>query len=988
MDRRVHGGIPEFTRRNPDDKSTVVVPAAVSQDPFRLLFEMSGDPMWLFDPARGVFVDCNRAAVELMRARGKDELLPRRPDELSPELQPDGVRSRDRAREITAESSARGRHLFEWWAKRLDGEVFPAEVTVTVVPVEGQLLHLTVVRDISERKRMEAGLRESQELLISIAEKLSEAIYRNSPSGGLTFVNPAYLRMFGYDSIEDLRRCPREQLYQDPMDRARLLELLSQEGGFTNQEVRYRRKDGSSFWGLSSSRAVYAADGLSISYHVGTILDITERKRAEDAIRDLNQTLERRIRERTAELSASEARLRTLVEHAPEAMVVFDAVSGRFEECNQNVVELFGLPRDQLLACTPADVSPPFQPDGRSSVEAAQAWIEATRRGQIPVFDWIHRHVSGRLIPCEIRLVRLPGEENSCRIRGSIIDNTDRRRREVVQRATYEISAAVQATVDLDTLYRRIHQIIQGLMPARNFYIALFEPATGLITFPYHVDEMSPHPEPLDPGTGLTGYVYRTGKPLLVNRRMRKRRVGEGVIFEGVQELPYVESGVPAAIWLGVPLLMHGRTLGVMAVQDYQSDEVYDQEHQQILMFVAEQTALAIDQKRAEQARRESEEKFRALFEASSQGVMLHDEEQFLEVNPAAVKILGFSSAEELVGKHPAESAAPIQPGGERAEVLARKFIADCLAHGSARFDWLCRNNRGRDIPVEVILTRIQWGGRQVIQAVINDITERKRAEAELLRALTRERELSALKSNFVSMISHEFRTPLSIIMSSAEILDSYFDRLDPVERQDQLRSIQKNSRRMARLMEDVLLLGQADAGKLEFKPALLDLRDFLTRLIEEILAATQHRCPIGLRAAGLPPLVQADERLLRHVFVNLLTNAVKYSADESPVDLQVETEGGELVFRVSDRGIGIPPQDLEWLFNSFHRGRNVGQRPGTGLGLVIVKRCVERHGGKVQLHSLEQEGTTVVVSLPLLTTDSVSAPAAPSLVTSTTDST
>ncbi|MCL4178395.1 MAG: PAS domain S-box protein [Verrucomicrobia bacterium] len=820
---------------------------------------------------------------------------------------------------------------------------------------------------------METGIvspfqsRENQELLASIADKLSEAIYRNSPLEGLTFVNPAYLRMFGYESLEDLRCRPREKLYVDPADRARLLGQLAREGGFTHEEVRYRRKDGSSFWGLSSSRAVYSPDGRTISYHVGTILDITERKQAEDAIRELNQTLERRILERTAELSASEARLRILVEHAPEAIVVFDGLSGRFDECNQNAVELFGLPRERLLECTPADVSPEFQPDGRSSAELARAWIEETRRGRIPVFDWMHRHASGRLIPCEIRLVRMPGEDNRCRIRGSISDNTERRRREVVQRATYEISAAVLATEDLNTLYQRIHEIIQGLMPARNFYIALLDAATGLIVFPYHVDEASPQPKPMNQNTGLTGYVFRTGKPLLVNRRMRKRRVGKGVIFEGVQESPYLEAGVPAAIWLGVPLIVHGRKLGVMAVQDYQSDEVYRAEHQQILMFVAEQTALAIDQKRADQARRESEEKYRALFEASSQGVMLHDEEQFLEVNPAAVKILGFASPDELIGKHPADSATPIQPGGEPAEVLSRKHIADCLAQGSTRFDWVCRNHQGQDIPVEVILTRIQWGGRQVIQAVINDITERKQAEAELLRALARERELSALKSSFVSMISHEFRTPLSIIMSSAEILDSYFDRLDPAERREQLLSIQKNSLRMARLMEEVLLLGQADAGKLEFKPAPLDLREFLGRLIDEIHAATQQRCPIRLHHGPLPASVMADERLLRHVFTNLLSNAVKYSADESPVDLQVEPEGVDLVFRISDRGIGIPPQDLAWLFNSFHRGRNVGHRPGTGLGLVIVKRCVERHGGQVQLHSLEREGTTVVVRLPLL---------------------
>src|SRR5262249_8363833 len=155
---------------------------------------------------------------------------------------------------------------------------------------------------------------------------------------------------------------------------------------------------------------------------------------------------------------------------------------------------------------------------------------------------------------------------------------------------------------------------------------------------------------------------------------------------------------------------------------------------------------------------------------------------------------------------------------------------------------------------VEILLTRIQWAGRQLIQAVFNDISKRKQAEAELLRTVAREKELGELRNSFVSMVSHEFRTPLGIIQSSAEILEDYLDQLEPAERKDHLQSIQKNTRRMAALMEEVLLIGSFEAGKVEFKPERLDLRHFLRRLVDEVLSVTNRRCPIDLLLQDLPP--------------------------------------------------------------------------------------------------------------------------------------
>jgi signal transduction histidine kinase len=230
------------------------------------------------------------------------------------------------------------------------------------------------------------------------------------------------------------------------------------------------------------------------------------------------------------------------------------------------------------------------------------------------------------------------------------------------------------------------------------------------------------------------------------------------------------------------------------------------------------------------------------------------------------------------------------------------------------------------------------------------------------------------LRSKVVARVSHEFRTPLAVIQSSAEILDDYLDQLEPAEREDHLQSIRKNTRRMAALMEETLLIGSFEAGKMEFKPGPVEIRPFVQRLVDEIRSATKRRCPIEFLVTGMPEMVYADERLLRHIFTNLLTNAVKYSDPERPVHFEIVGVSTDIVCTICDHGIGIPEADLEWLFNAFHRGCNVGDRPGTGLGLVIVKRCVDLHGGRIKVDSRVGKGTSVTLSLPLFSPESMTA--------------
>lgn len=246
------------------------------------------------------------------------------------------------------------------------------------------------------------------------------------------------------------------------------------------------------------------------------------------------------------------------------------------------------------------------------------------------------------------------------------------------------------------------------------------------------------------------------------------------------------------------------------------------------------------------------------------------------------------------------------------------------------------------------------------------DITDRKKSEAEMREALEQQKALNELRSRFVAMTSHEFRTPLAAILSAEELLRHYGDRLPADERVEVLDSISGGVQRMSRMLDRVLLLGKADAQMLEFKPHSLDLPALCRQLVEE--ARIQHpegKCEVIAEWGAGVGTGLYDEKLLRHVFGNLLSNAIKYSPNGGKVHFRVRRDGEETVFEVSDQGIGIPAEEIPHLFESFHRASNVGAIQGTGLGLAIVKNAVERHGGRIEVASRLGEGTTFTVRLP-----------------------
>lgn len=251
-------------------------------------------------------------------------------------------------------------------------------------------------------------------------------------------------------------------------------------------------------------------------------------------------------------------------------------------------------------------------------------------------------------------------------------------------------------------------------------------------------------------------------------------------------------------------------------------------------------------------------------------------------------------------------------------------------------------------------------------QALEQALRERQRAEAELRRALAKEQEFSELKTRFISTTSHEFRTPLTTILASSQMLERYRHKLDAIKQQTHLHRIQSAAERMTQMLDEVLTLSQAEAGKLAFYPAPLDLPQFCRELVEELqLTGGEEPRPIALTHAPSPHSAILDAKLLRHILVNLLSNALKYSPPDSPVRFSVCGQDTQAIFIIQDWGIGIPPRDREHLFESFHRATNVGASQGTGLGLAIVKQCVDLHRGEITVESALGEGTTFSVLLP-----------------------
>ena len=260
----------------------------------------------------------------------------------------------------------------------------------------------------------------------------------------------------------------------------------------------------------------------------------------------------------------------------------------------------------------------------------------------------------------------------------------------------------------------------------------------------------------------------------------------------------------------------------------------------------------------------------------------------------------------------------------------------------------------------------IKWKSQPAILITGANITAYKQQQTETVRALATQKELYNNKLKFVSMVSHELRSPLNIISFSTSLLKRHFNQWNETKKLEYFDRLQTAVGQLGNLMDEVLLIGRAESGKIKLNPQLLNVDTFCHELLAEIKLSQSDTCKINFVNQLERKTVVADNNLLKLVLVNLIGNAVKYSPEGSAIELIVTSDSQQIVFKVVDRGRGIPKTEQPFVFEPFYRSSNVGNSPGSGLGLAIVKKMVELQSGRILLESKVNQGSTFIIKMPL----------------------
>jgi len=394
---------------------------------------------------------------------------------------------------------------------------------------------------------------------------------------------------------------------------------------------------------------------------------------------------------------------------------------------------------------------------------------------------------------------------------------------------------------------------------------------------------------------------------------------------------PLVISAPQIRFYAGVPLLSSkGYALGTLCVLDYVSRKL-SQEQVEALRILGRQVSSQLESRRnlidlvrANETLQKSEERLRLLESVAvnaNDAIVITDAEpishpgpQIVYVNQAFTDMTGYS-LEEVLGKTPR-----LLQGAKTDYATLDKIRAALKAWQPVRVELINYCKDGSEFWVELSITPVtdQKGWYTHWISVQRDITERKQIEEEIFKALEKEKELSELKSRFVSMVSHEFRTPLTTILSSAELLEYYGHKSSEKEKLGCFHQIRTATLRMTQLLNDVLAINKAEAGKLEFNPNYLDLEKFCRALVEEMQCNSKKKHIISFSSQGQCTDTCMDEKLLLHIFTNLLSNAIKYSPQSDPIYFEVDCRNEEAIFQVKDKGIGIPIGTQQRLFEPF----------------------------------------------------------------------
>ncbi|MGE5352129.1 MAG: PAS domain S-box protein [Acidobacteriota bacterium] len=360
-----------------------------------------------------------------------------------------------------------------------------------------------------------------------------------------------------------------------------------------------------------------------------------------------------------------------------------------------------------------------------------------------------------------------------------------------------------------------------------------------------------------------------------------------------------------------------------------------------------------------QEALRNSRNFLNAIINCASDPMFVKDSShKYILVNDAFCKLTG-RNRQEMIGKtaenlFAKEEAADFFNKNE--QVLNEEKIMDFE-------NILTDANNNKHVMASHMSFYKEESGEKFLIANLRDETRRKELEQEVNNALMKEKELSEMKSKFISMVSHEYRTPLTAILSSAELLELFGVDMTSDEKMEHLRGIKNTVQYMTSMLNEVLLINRVESKRLEFCPSSFDLIAFSKELLQRLGICKE--CEIKINTDFTSRMVFMDEKLLGHILTNLLSNAVKYSPDGATVFLNIKEHKGYINFEIIDKGMGIPEDVQNRLFEPFFRADNVHNISGSGLGLSIVKYCTDLHKGSVSFESKPGEGTKFMVKLP-----------------------
>lgn len=841
---------------------------------------------------------------------------------------------------------------------RSDNTILDLEISIAPLHnAEGHVTNLVcIARDITERKVAELAIQEERNLLRTVIDAVPESIYVKDRQHRLVLNNLAHKRAIeSFSSAEQIGKTVFE-LYPPQLATqfyANEVQLFQSSAPFFNIEENSLSPEGDSITTLTTKIPLHNLQGELVGL-VGITRDVSELKAGEEALR----RSERELRE-------SQKKLQMVLDTIPVRVFWKDRDSV-LQGCNRlfaqdagfdNVAEFLAHEQANWLV---KQISPDrYRKEDLTVIESGIPLLE---------YEQLFKRSTGEELI--IQTSKFPLRDEAGKIVGLLglyMDITARREAEQALTQKYEEEQEMQGYL------KALHNVTLQLTQTETldeFYHDVV--ALGLQHFAFerigfYLNRMGKAEATGTYGTDINRRVvseYHLKRDLQELTGILKTAHQDNERFIFLPEATLYANGAQVGTGqCAIAALSHHDVLGWLSIDNGIDHKPITKAQLDILALYAITVGSLLTRKEAETALRESEEKFRIFIESAPIATFVTDEKGTITlVNCETERLFGYKRDELLD-----QSVKLLIPKAPGSAASFHSLMLELQAKGNQTeaIELSARHKTGVFFPVDLQLRYIDTHPQPLTMHLVIDITQRKQAESALRQSLAQEKELSQLKSHFISMASHEFRTPLTTILSATETLSVYRDKMSVYQINARLEKIRQQVLHMRDLMEDVLHLERMQSRRAKFKPALGNL-DLLCRdIIEEFESQPECRGrTIYSSTLQLTPLF-FDEHLIRQVLNNLLSNALKYSSPDRSVYVDLLQDSTHVQLTVRDEGIGIPAADLKHIFEPFHRAQNVGTTAGTGLGLSITKEAVDLHKGILSLESQVGVGTTFVVKLP-----------------------